>query len=872
MPDDPRPDPDALLASLQSGEAKARRGRLKIFFGMCPGVGKTFTMLQAARRKHAEGVEVVVGIVETHGRAETAAMIEGLPVAPRVELEHRGATLTELDLDALLLWRPKLVLVDELAHTNAPGSRHPKRYQDVLELIAAGIDIFTTLNVQHVESRTDAVRQITGIAVRETVPDSILDAADDIELIDLTPEQLRERLADGKVYLGERAATAAENFFRPENLTALREMALRVTAEHVDRDLRALRQGKNVGQPWKAGERLLVAVSASPTSEELIRRARRAASAMEGSWLAVHVEPSTPRAEEDQARITRHLALARRLGAEVISTSGADVGEALLRVARQHNVSQIIAGKTELTGWRQWLHPSPVRWLLENCGDIDLHLVGSGAREKSVALPWRDWLAGSARSYAFALGLVAAVTIVGLLLVPLTGYWTIALIYLLAVTLAGAWLRRGPSLLLATLSALAWDFLFIPPRFTFYIRETHDFVMFGAFFVVALVVGQLTARLRERELAEREREARAVALYRLSRALAASGSVADSLRAAMHELRGNLCREAAVLLPGANGLDAHAASTFAVSPKEEGVAGWAYQNRQPAGRFTDTLPESDALHLPLLAGDRVEGVLALRFDAPPTLAQREMLESCAAQLAIALGKERAHRAEHAASLANDSERLQKTLLDSVSHELKTPLAAIQGALEQPAPDLAEIRHASARLHRVVDELLEVTRLESGLVQPQREWCDVPELLHEARARADLAESTLRFELPEKLPPIRVDAGLIGQALTTLFHNAATHGTAHEPAVVSARADGEHVVIMIADHGSGLPSGDEERIFARFYRAADARPGGLGLGLAIARRLVEAHGGTLTAENRPAGGARFTMRLPRGGEMRLPVEK
>ena len=860
-----RPDPDALLAAIRADETKARRGRMKVFFGMCPGVGKTYAMLKDARRKVEQGIEVVVGIVETHGRAETQPMIEGLPVAPRIEFEHRGAKLTELDLDAVLAWHPQLVLVDELAHTNAPGSRHPKRYQDVLELLDAGIDVFTTLNVQHVESRSDAVRQITGITVRETVPDSVLDGADEIELIDLTPEQLRGRLGEGKVYLGARAATAAENFFREENLTALREMALRVTAEHVDRDLRALRQGQNVTEPWKVGARIMVAVSPSPHSEELIRWARRTASAMEASWLAVHVE--RPGTAEDEARITRHLALARRLGGEVVSTTGPHVGEALLRIARQHNVTQIIAGKRELTGLRAWLRPSPVRWLLENCGSIDLLMVGE-QRPAASALPWREWFAGRPVGYAVAVIIAVAVTLIGLLALPFIGYWTVALIYLLAVTIAGSVLWRGPILVLATLSALAWDFLFIPPRFTLHIGRTEDWVMFGTFFVVALVIGQLTTRMRERERAESEREKRAITLYHISRALAASTSLDQALRAALAEVG----VEAAVLLPGPNGLDRHTASTLAVSEKEESVAAWSFQNRQPAGRFTDTLPESEALHLPLLTGDRAEGVLAIRLPSSPTLAQRELLEACAAQLAIALGKQRALRAESEARVVRDSEKLQKTLLDSVSHELKTPLAAIHAALDQPSPDLDEIHAATRRLRRVVEELLDVARIESGLVQPQREWCDVLELLADARVRADLAAEAIVFSPNENLPSIHVDAALVTHVLAILFRNAATHGVSHEPPRIAAQRDGEQLVIDVADRGPGIPFGDEERIFARFYRAADAGPVGLGLGLAIARRLVEVHGGTLTAENRPAGGARFTMRLPIGGEMKLPVEK
>jgi two-component system, OmpR family, sensor histidine kinase KdpD len=543
------------------------------------------------------------------------------------------------------------------------------------------------------------------------------------------------------------------------------------------------------------------------------------------------------------------------------------IGEALLRIARQHNVTQIIAGKTELTGARAWLRPSPVRWLFERCGDIDLLFVGE-QEPASPLLPWREWFTDEPRAYITAVAIAAAVTVVGLLALSAIGYWTVALIYLLAVTLAGAVLRRGPILILATLSALLWDFLFIPPRFTLYIGKTEDWVMFGMFFVVALVIGQLTARLRERERNESEREKRAITLYHISRALAASTRLDEALKAALAELGS----DAAVLLPGPGGLDRHPASTLPISTKEESVAAWAYQNRQPAGRFTETLPESEALHLPLLTGDRAEGVLAIRLADVPTLAQRELLEACAGQLAIALGKERALRAESEARLARDSEKLQKTLLDSVSHELKTPLAAIHGALEQPSPDLAEIRTATHRLRRVVDELLDVARIESGLMRPQREWCDVAELLSDARARADLDESAIVISRLNDVPPVHVDAGLVTHALAILFRNASTHGAASDPPIVTAHRDGEHMVIDVADRGPGIPFGDEEQIFARFYRAADARPAGLGLGLAIARRLVEVHGGTLTAENRPAGGARFTVRFPIGGEMKLPAEK
>ena len=518
MKDPERPDPDALLAQMKREEAKSTRGKLKIFFGMSPGVGKTYAMLQAAREKQAEGCEVVVGIVETHGRKETEALLEGMPIMPRLQIEYRGTTLTEMDLDAILTWHPGLAVVDELAHTNAPGSRHPKRYQDVLELLDAGINVYTTLNVQHVGSRSDTVRQITGAPVSETVPDSVLDLADEIVLVDLTPDQLRTRLAEGKVYLGERAEWAAKNFFRESNLTALREMALRVVAEHVDRDLREIMSEEKIPGPWKSADRLLVAVSASPYSERLIRYTRRLASSMEASWIVANIEGPRPLSQEEQTRLTRYIALARQLGAEVITTPGRDVAEALLRVARQNNVTQIIMGKPLGTPWFSFLKPDLLRWLMRNSGNIDIHMIPP----KNRAQPKREcsknvWRARPGRSLESRLASPLALLVSHCSSSNFIGYRAIALFYLFAVVLAGMRLRRWPTFFLAALSALLWNFLFIPPRFTFYISKFEDFMMFGAYFVIAVVIGHLATQLHEREQAERRREERATALYRLTR-------------------------------------------------------------------------------------------------------------------------------------------------------------------------------------------------------------------------------------------------------------------------------------------------------------------------------------------------------------------
>jgi two-component system sensor histidine kinase KdpD len=868
-----RPDPDALLAQMKREEAKSTRGKLKIFFGMSPGVGKTYAMLLAAREKQAEGCEVVVGIVETHGRNETEALLEGMPIMPRSQIDYRGTTLTEMDLDAILTWHPGLAVVDELAHTNAPGSRHPKRYQDVLELLDAGIDVYTTLNVQHVGSRSDTVRQITGAPVSETVPDSVLDLADEIVLVDLTPDQLRTRLAEGKVYLGERADWAAKNFFRESNLTALREMALRVVAEHVDRDLRELMSEQKIPGPWKSADRLLVAVSASPYSERLIRYTRRLASSMEASWIVANIEGPRALSQDEQTRLTRYLALARQLGAEVISTPGRDVAETLLRVARENNVTQIVIGKPLGARWLGLLKRDPLSWLMRHSGNIDIHMIPAeesaqprreGLEERLAHTPWQE--------FGMALGIAAAVTAFSLSVFSYIGYWAIALFYLFAVVIAGMRLGRWPTLFLAALSALLWNFLFIPPRFTFYISKFEDFMMFGAYFVIAVVIGHLATQLHERAQAERRREERATALYRLTRELAASRDLSEALPKVLQLIRDFFHADAAVWLRDENGLTQHPASTFVPSKKDESVAMWAFQKKQAAGKSTDTLPDSECLHVPLVTGDRAEGVLSVRLNTLPTLEQRELLDAFAAQLALFLNKERALEESRVAQVSQQSQKLQKALFDSVSHELKTPLAAMSVALQQPGPDRAELQQAVQRLTRTVDHLLDATRLESGLLQPVREWCEPADIVHESVAHARLSDGAAKINIFKDLPMISVDARLVEQALVTLLSNAAAHSPGTEPIEVTAARDDNVIVFSVADHGPGLAPGEESKVFEKFYRGPGTAPGGLGLGLSIARQLIEAHGGEIVARNREdTRGSRFSIRIPMGEAMRLPSE-
>jgi two-component system, OmpR family, sensor histidine kinase KdpD len=616
---------------------------------------------------------------------------------------------------------------------------------------------------------------------------------------------------------------------------------------------------------------LLVAVSASPYSERLIRYTRRLAASMEASWIVATIEGPRPLSQEEQTRLTRYLALARQLGAEVITTPGRDVAEALLRVARENNVTQIIMGKPLGTAWFSFFKPDLLRWLMRNSGNIDIHMIPAeesaqpkreGLDERLARTPWQE--------FGIALGIAAAVTAFSLSVFNYIGYWAIALFYLFAVVLAGMRLRRWPTFFLAALSALLWNFLFIPPRFTFYISKFEDFMMFGAYFVIAVVIGHLATQLHEREQAERRREERATALYQLTRALAASRDLNQALPKVFQLIRDFFQADAAVWLRDENGLAQHPASTFAPSKKDESVAMWAFQKKQAAGKSTDTLPDSECLHVPLVAGDRAVGVLSVRLRTLPTLEQRELLDAFAAQLAVFVNKERALQESREAQVARESQKLQKVLFDSVSHELKTPLAAMSAALQQTRPNSAELQQAARRLTHTVNNLLDATRLESGLLQPVLEWCDPGELVHEAVAASGLKEADVQINIAKNLPAVSVDSGLIQQALNALLSNAMTYGKSDGPIEVSATRDDSMLVISVADRGAGLEPGEETKVFQKFYRGPRTRPGGLGLGLSIARQLAEANGGELVAQNRQGGGAIFSIRLPIGEAMRLPA--
>lgn len=857
-----RPDPDALLTSLRKEEAAARRGTLKVFLGMAPGVGKTYAMLEEARKLRAAGRDVAIGYVETHGRAETDALAAGLPAVPRRPVIYRGLPLTELDLDAVLARRPAVALVDELAHTNAPGSRHPKRYQDVAELLDAGIDVLSTLNVQHLESRAGTVGEITGAPIQETVPDSVLDGAD-VEIVDLSPEELLQRLDEGRVYVPERAAAAARNFFREGNLVALRELALHVAAEHAGQDVREYMQARFIAGPWKTGHRLLVAVSPSPHSEQMVRWTRRLADGLRCTWIAAHVETSRALSDEEQARLTRHLSLAKALGAEVRSTADDDIVQGLLRIARAQNATQIVVGKPGPgAGLPFWPSRTLLPRLVKESGSIDIHVIRAGPEKESAGAPFRLPRLAEWPSYVTALAFVGALTLFNLLLAPLIGVRSVALVYLVGVVALAMRLDRGPIYLAAALSALLWNMLFLPPVFTLYIRSLEDAMMFAVFFVIAVAMGQLIARIRARERMDRRREERASAMYLLTLELADATTLDQILRVSADNIERVFKAAATILLPGAGGV-----LEGDLAQKELATAQWAFDHAKAAGRFTDTLPMAEAMFLPLCGSGGVLGVLGLRWPsaAPPTIEQAAMLEAFQRHIALVLDRQRLREAEAEARIHAASERLQTALLDSVSHELKTPLAVISSAAEQmpEGPLVHEVRLATQRLIRVVDQLLDMTRLNSGLLRPRLEGCDVADLLHTTvRDLGDkLARHRIAVEAEGDLPPARLDFRLLQEALANLLRNAATYSPPDTEIRVSARADESELAITVADRGPGLKPGEPERVFEKFYRGAGAPPGGLGLGLSIAKRLVEAHEGRITAENRPGGGAVFSIRLP-----------
>jgi two-component system, OmpR family, sensor histidine kinase KdpD len=842
-------------------------------------------MLEAAQVRKQEGIDVVVGVVETHGRPETEELLEGLEVVPRRQLEYRSKTFTEMDLDAILARHLSLVLVDELAHTNVPGSRHPKRYLDVEELLAAGIDVYTTVNVQHLESLNDVVAQITGTRVRETIPDRLLDTAAEIELVDLSPEELLQRLREGKVYVPEQAERAIRRFFRLGNLNALRELALRRTAERVDEQMQTYMQAHAIPGPWPAGESILVCVSPSPLSPRLVRAACRMANRRHAEWMAVYVE--TPQhhrlSDADRDRLAHTLRLAEQLGGEVVTIPGEHVAGDLIRYAQSRNVTEIVIGKSLLSRWRELWRSSVVNDLSRKSGNIDVYVI-NGEEEPAQRIGKAPvYRRPAISSYVWSAGTVgvAAATAKGLeLFLPLPD---LSMVFLTGVLFSAVTWGLLPSICASVLSVLVYNFFFIPPLHTFTVASPRDLLNLIVFLIVAVLTSKFAARVRDQAEAAKHREARTAALYALSRQIAGAAELADVLRVILNHVAQILSAKVVVLLPDAGQLVLMAGypAEVALTEAERAAATWAWQHQQPAGRGADTLPGTEWFYLPLSTAHGTVGILGLQFEQPGAEMspdQRRLLRALSGQAAVAIERTRLVREIEQTRLKAETERLRDALLSSVSHDLRTPLVSIIGAVsslltygvsydETARRDLLlTIQEEAERLNRFVGNLLDMMRLESGELKLNRQWADIGDVIGTAasRLRRALSQHHLSVEVAPDLPGLWLDFVLVEHILINLLENAAKYSPPGTTIHVSAHRRGGVVAVEVLDEGVGVPLADLERIFDKFYRVrrGDRQGAGTGLGLSICRGIVEAHGGRISARSPANGqGTAFVMTFP-----------
>ncbi|MBM6592520.1 sensor histidine kinase [Microvirga pudoricolor] len=877
-----RPSPDALLRAAK----REGRGRLKVFLGAAPGVGKTYEMLMEAAAKRNEGIDVVIGVVETHGRRETQALVEGLEILPRRTLDYKGHRLEEMDLDAILKRRPELVLVDELAHTNADGSRHPKRYMDVEELLAAGIDVFTTMNVQHVESLNDVVAQITRIRVRETVPDAILERADAIEVIDITPEDLIQRLNEGKVYVSQTAQRALTHYFSPGNLTALRELALRRTAQRVDAQLLDHMQANAIPGPWAAGERILVCIDDAPGSEALVRYARRMTERLQARWTVLHVETaaSLRRVEAANDRINETLRLAERLGGEAVTIPGRDVSGEVVRYAETHNATHIIIGKPAKSRFQEMMWGSVTHEIIRQAGNISVHVIALGNSDSAPSRrsfqPPRSELA--ARSYAISATFVLGALALGIVLDRFLDVQNIALVFLTAILGASVTFGLWPGLYASLLSVLAFNFFFLPPVQTFTIADPENVLALFFFILVALIASNLTARVRSQAIVARQRAKTTEDLYLFSRKLTSVGTIDDLLWATSFQIASMLKVRVVVLMPEHGQLELKSGypPEDRMDDADLGAAKWSFDHDRETGRGSDTLPGAKRLFIPMRTSRGAVGVIGIDRDRPGPLLtpeQRRLFHSLSDQSALAAERIRLVEDVDRTRLLAESDRLRSALLTSISHDLKTPLAAIIGAaetlkgywtaLDATSRDelLATVEDEAERLNRFIANLLDMTKLESGAIAPNIALNDLSDILGAAlhRARNVLSDHRIEVRLAPDLPMIAVDPVLFEQVLFNLLDNAAKYSP--PGSTILARGwEEEGIVLQILDEGEGIQESDLERVFDKFYRTrkGDRVRAGTGLGLPICRGFIEAMGGSIVATNRAdRSGAVFTLRLP-----------
>jgi two-component system sensor histidine kinase KdpD len=903
-----RPDPDLLLAKVQRQEAQSQRGKLRIYFGSSAGVGKTYAMLVAAKKLKGEGRDVVVGVVETHGRPETAAQLEGLEVLPRSVIAYRGNQLSEFDIDAALKRNPALILVDELAHSNVQGARHPKRWQDVEELLAAGIDVFSTLNVQHLESLNDVVGGITQVRVWETVPDTVFDAADEVVLVDIPADELLARLKAGKVYVEAQAEHAAHNFFRKGNLMALRELALRRTADRVEGDVQAYRADRSIDSVWKTATALLTCVGPDPGAERVVRAAARLASQLNADWHAIYVEtPALQRlSSARRERILATLSLAQELGATTAVIANAQVAESVVAYARSHNFSKLVIGRDPARNLWPWQRSSGQKLALL-APDIDLIEIGRApgpaqneSARNAASFPsdagteLNDRRRAKKLRYLWAALACMAVTAVSM---PLAAHFdrsNIVAIFILAVVLVGVRLGRGPAALSAVLNVAAFDFFFVPPRFSFAVSDVQYLLTFIIMLAVGLIAGQLTAGLRFQARVASHREERAGSLYEIARDLSGAMQIDQVIKISRESIERTFRATVAILLPDQSGQiviptqSANPISADGALAIEIGIAQWAFDRGQPAGFSTDTLPGTEVLYIPLRAPTRARGVLAVKAHNRRLLRipeQRQLLDTFAALIAIAL--ERVHYVGVAqdAVVSMESERLRNSLLAALSHDLRTPLTVLVGLAESlclTKPDLSTAQRETAeaiteeahRMSALVSNLLDMARIESGGVKLNLEWQPLEEVVGTAldATRSILKQHHVDIRLPRDLPLVRFDALLIERVLVNLLENAAKYTPAGSTVTVSAEVLADHLSISVSDNGPGLPPGREEAVFEKFARGQrESATPGVGLGLAICRAIIDSHGGKITGFNRPGGGATVNFTLPLGSPPTAEIE-
>jgi two-component system sensor histidine kinase KdpD len=885
-----RPSPEALLTAARREEGRV--GKLRIFVGAAPGVGKTYEMLQQAHARKKDGYDIVAGVVDTHGRKDTEALLQGLEVIPRRHVNYRGQSFDEMDLDAIIARRPQIVLVDELAHTNVEGSRHPKRYLDVEELMSHGIDVYTTVNIQHIESLNDVVAQITHVRVRETVPDAIFDRADAVELVDLTPDDLIQRLKEGKVYVPKQAERALEHFFSPANLTALRELALRRTAERVDEQLLTEMQARAIQGPWPAGERILVCISDDPRSAGLVRYTKRLADRLHGPWVALYVESrrSAQLTEDERDRIADTLRLAEALGGDAITLPAGDrnIADDVIGYAQSNNMTQIVIGKSARTRWFEILHGSVVHDLVRRSGNISVHVIAGDAAagepipKKSLRAAERDDPVNP-RPYLAALVAVAFALGFGLLIERWVGVGNVDLVFLTAIVAVAVRLGLLPSLLASLASAVAYNYNDHTPIYTLTIADPANVVAFGLFTVVAVVVSGVAARGRTQAVAATERARVTESLYSFSRKLAGAGTLDDVLWATAYQTALMLKVRVMLLLPENGSIAVKAAypPEDILDEADLAAAKWAWENDRAAGRGSDTLPGARRLFLPIRTGRGAVGVMGMDNDKPGPLLtpdQRRLLDALRDQGALAIERVRLVEEMDRVERTAETERLRSALLTSISHDLKTPLAAVLGAAgalrdigsklgdAEKADLLATIIDESERLNRFIANLLDMTKLESGAVTPNVALHDIGEIIGSALRRASriLSHHNVELEIAPDLPMLELDAVLFEQALFNLLDNAAKYAPAETTIRVQSWRDAETVCLRVLDEGSGIPANELDHIFDKFYRVqkTDQVRAGTGLGLAISRGFVEAMRGTIVAANRTdRSGAAFTISLP-----------